>query len=379
MGEGFIVRKGGAIVTKAPSINIIDVFSTNIVFTITNNDTTTADIFWEVGDSTPDANTFSLAGGATSSNQVASGLTPETQHTIFAFANVEGKAGSQTTSKVRTTSIQAEYIVGTGGTTFEYDSGGKRYRSHTFLENETFTINELSGTDETRNQIDYLIIAGGAAGGATSAATTGGGGGGAGGFRSTVTPTPSNVTPDAKITAVLGTFNVIVGAGGSGNSGNGSDSIVEFPSNIISTGGGGGALSGGGKPGGSGGGGAGGASTSNGGVGISGQGRNGGTGVGGAGGTNRAGGGGGGAGGVGQNGIGGTGGAGGNGLANLLRTGLNETRSLGGRGSNGGSSITQVSGESNTGNGGTGNRGNGTPGQGGSGIVIIRYEIAPSV
>ena len=103
MADGKIVRKGGAVGTKAPSINIVDIGFDNVTFTITNNDTATADIFWEVGDTTPEANTLSLAGGATSSNQVVTGLTAETSYTIFAFANVEGKVGSVTTILTFTT------------------------------------------------------------------------------------------------------------------------------------------------------------------------------------------------------------------------------------------------------------------------------------
>ena len=105
MADGFIVRRGGvaADITAAPSINFVSSTFDSITFTITNNDALTADIFWEIGDSTPDANTLSLAGGATSSNQVASGLDEETSYTIFAFANAADKAGSQTVSITQTT------------------------------------------------------------------------------------------------------------------------------------------------------------------------------------------------------------------------------------------------------------------------------------
>ena len=394
MAEGKIVRKGGAVGTKAPSINFVSSTFDSITFTITNNDTATADIFWEVGDSTPDANTLSLAGGATSSNQVASGLTEETSYTIFAFANAEGKAGSQTSTNVQTTPVKPiNYTAATGGTTAEYDSGGKRYKSHTFTSNGTFTVTSVGDTDGDRNKIEYVIVAGGGAAGSASYS----GGGGAGGYRSSVVGELSgrNTSSLSKVTVIAQSYSIVIGAGG--NNSNGSNSSAF---GITSNGGGqspgGNAVVG--LSGGSGGAG----SLPNtaginiaGGSGTAGQGFDGGE-------TARLATGGGG--GAGANGASATsqatnaaapGGNGGDGIATAIRTGVAEyyaggggglgwsgqsggTGGLGG-GGNGASNISSgsQSGAVNTGGGGgagaTGGR------LGGSGIVIVRYEIAPSV
>jgi hypothetical protein len=55
------------------------------------------------------------------------------------------------------------YISATGGTTFEYNLDGKRYRSHTFTSSSNFVVT-TAGTGDL-NQADYLIIAGGGGGG----------------------------------------------------------------------------------------------------------------------------------------------------------------------------------------------------------------------
>ena len=371
MGEAFIVRRGGKKVdiTAAPSINFVSKTFDSITFTITNNDTETVDIFWEIGDSTPDANILSLASGETSSNQVISGLTEETEYTIFAFANAANKAGSQTTSQVRTTPEEPiVYTEATGGTTLEYNSGGKRYRSHTFTSNGTFTVTTVGNILGGGDKVDYLIIAGGGAGGRKSFNSNqyGGGGGGAGGYRTTISPAPSNDV-NSKITVTTASYGVTIGAGGvGGNPGtNGTNSSVF---GRISIGGGrggrGGATNTQSQVGGSGGAGA--RSDialeripANG---TSGQGFGGQNGTFNTTGITRGGG------------AGGAGGANPNGLNNNLRTGLNENRGIGGR-------EDQEVGDENTGNGGGGRTlhpGTGNGGNGGSGIVIIRYEIAPN-
>jgi hypothetical protein len=100
MGEGFIVRKGGAVTEQAlaPTITEVSVTTTSITFTITNNDASTAVIAWESGDTTPDANILELAASATSSNIVVTGLTAGTTYTISATASVTGKILSTVTS-----------------------------------------------------------------------------------------------------------------------------------------------------------------------------------------------------------------------------------------------------------------------------------------
>jgi hypothetical protein len=407
MADGFIVRKGGAVTEQAlaPTITEVSNTDTEIVFTITNNDASTAVILYEAGDTTPDENSIELATGVTSSNLTITGLTPGTTYTVYAWATVTGKTQSALASEAIETDIT--YTSATGGATEEYDSGGKRYKSHTFTSDDDFEVTAVGNGD--RNQVDYLIIAGGGGGGHFR-----GGGGGAGGYLSTITPTPSDTTPKSKVTVTAQTYGIVIGAGGTGGetgttaTATGVNGTASTAFGESATGGGGGAgahnnanQAGFGQNGGSGGG----AlhndesgSTSDNGEGISGQGRDGGTS---SSSTPYKGAGGGGAGQVGASPTGatttGNAGDGGDGLANSLRTGSSETRAGGGGGGtntfatagsggtggggNGSNSGNGSNGTANTGGGGGGSEGNnGTfGGDGGSGIVIIRYEIAPSV
>ena len=414
MAEGFITRRGGVSSEQAlaPTITFVSKTDTQIVFTIKNNDTSTAVILWELDDATPDANSLELAADTTSSNITVTGLDDDTEFIVYATANVTGKVKSNVSQLSITTDVAPTFISATGGTTLEYNQSGKRYKSHTFTSSGNFVVNSLSNQGATFNQVDYLIIAGGASGGgATAGLNFGAGGGGAGGYRTTITPVPSNQTPNEKVVVNATSYSITIGAGGSstsasanqGNNGSNSSAL-----GITSTGGGGGGRGGdasslnSGASGGSGGGG--GRFNGTGGTGTLSQGRNGGN----TDGNTTGGGGGGGAGDVGgvaleQN-VGAASdvaGDGGNGLTNLLRTGSNETRAGGGGGGVRSSSSSDfirsfggdggggrgaapgnasTSGTVNTGGGGGGASGPGlrVGAAGGSGIVIIRYEIAPS-
>ena len=255
-------------------------------------------------------------------------------------------------------------------------SGG--YRIHTFTSSGTFvnTIASLSA--------EYLIVAGGGGGGAQT-----GGGGGAGGMR-TGTSTLSAAS-----------YTITVGGGGSAapaqssppRAGSGSDSVFNSITSI--GGGGGGSYQGGsinsqsrGANGGSGGGGA--AMSSPGGSGTSGQGNNGGQGRNGG---EYDGGGGGGAGQAGTSGDSGS--HGGDGSASSI-TGSSVTYAGGGGGCGQGSNPVGNGGSGGGANGGndnqagttaTANRGGGGGGSrdyggvgggatnGGSGVVIVRYQL----
>ena len=277
-----------------------------------------------------------------------------------------------------------------GGTIIE--SGG--YRIHTFTSSGNF-VNTLSNLS-----VQYLVIAGGGGGGV---ANGGGGGGGAGGYRiNTGEMSGRRSSSEAAMIINTGTFAVVVGAGGAGNVHGGTSgsrgtagSNSSFNS-IVSNGGGygGGDAS---RPGGAGG--SGGAAARNNttrGSGTAGQG-----GDGGRAGVN-AGGGGGGAGellgpdGVDSN----NGGRGGNGLSSSI-TGTSVGRAGGGGGgsespvnSSGGAASSggglggcagsigraPTAGTANTGGGGGGSGdynsgGNHNGKAGGSGIVIIRYQL----
>lgn len=296
-------------------------------------------------------------------------------------------SGSQWTSITNTFSA-------VGGT----ESTSGNYKIHTFTSSGIFTVE--SGVKNA----DVLIVAGGGGGGADNA-----GGGGAGGLLYYGTETPK--TPNGgQVTLSPSSYSIVIGAGGrgglvsSGGSGASDFSINGSPTTAFgytALGGGAGACSEGGTgsppgaAGGSGGGGNG--NTDNtvpyqAGSGTTGQGNAGGTGA------NGGGGGGGGAGAVGQNGnVRATqhGGAGGAGLQYSI-SGSASWYAAGGDGGNENSVYQQYSrpsgiggqspansssrptdGVANTGAGG----GGGThpcavpTGQGGSGIVIIRYEV----
>jgi hypothetical protein len=405
MGEAFIVRRGGkaeeVLRTATPDINFVSKTFDEIVVTFKNNDAGEAEIYY--GLTAPLTDTVTLATGTTSSNITFSGLAANTQFTVSAYALVTDPTTKKIKSEVVSTNITTDapvYTAATGGTTEEYDDGGKRYKSHTFTSNGTFEVTTVGNGD--RNQVDYLIIAGG--GGGTSAGGAPGGGGGAGGYRTTFGTQGRLGTLDPKVVVSVASYGVTIGLGGVGavtqndNSTNGQNTSVSFPTTITAIGGGRGAFfdpDADGRPGGCGGGAGVSSSTSDvfpGGVGTANQGFDGGRGFGGGNGV-RAPGGGGGAGEVGGEGLGTPGNKGGDGLSSVIRTGSAEFRAGGGGGArdsgesagglgggtNGGSG-NRANAPANSGSGGGGNSGlpGFNAGSGGSGIVIIRYEIAPT-
>jgi hypothetical protein len=406
MADGFIVRRGGRAAEQTATPSILDfstASATEIKFKLRNNDAATATLVYRFGTVTGEGENISLATNTTSSEitLIVPEITAPTK--LFVTANATGKVKSEVAEQEFSVPT---FTAATGGTTLEYDSGGKRYRSHTFTSDGDFTVTTVGETNDDRNKVDFLVIAGGASGGRTY-----GGGGGAGGYITSLGTSGADSSAVSKITVTAKTYNIVVGAGGTsivsvserGNSGTNS----EFDT-IIALGGGGGGIFSSSSPnfnginGGSGGGA--GTNTTNNtsgtpGSGTANQGRNGGSGAGVAG-SDAAGGGGGGASNTGANAANlRTGGNGGNGLANLLRTGSNETRAGGGGGSGGDGGSSAVKGLGGAGGGGNGGRfqedatsgtvntgsgGGGTPssrtttGAGGSGIVVIRYEIAPT-
>lgn len=113
------------------------------------------------------------------------------------------------------------FMVATGGTTFDYTSGGITYRSHTFSSSGSFIVTDAGDTP----QIDVLVIGGGGGGGGQDY-----GGGGGGGYGNTATQTLTAATYSVTVgnagtnqaPLVTGggsaggttTFNGISGAGG---------------------------------------------------------------------------------------------------------------------------------------------------------------------
>lgn len=386
MGDGLIVRTfGGSEQTLAPTITEVSTDFGTIVFTITNNDTATAIILYETNDPLPNVDSIQLGTGETSQPITITKLTVSPT-SLYVSANAVGKVKSNITER-EFTFTPFVFTSATGGVeTVEFTEGGKKYRAHVFTENGDLVVDVLGDSAGDRDKAEVLVIAGG-----------GGGVGGGGGFRSSVDPSGNGATAFIPSTVgkrpmSVGNNLITVGAGGGGN---GSDSSAL---GITSTGGGG--LN---STGGSGGGDASAPSSGSGSIfgvtrpGISGQGFQGGA-------SRRAnsrtltgGGGGAGAAGAGASLSAHNGGVGATTNIIPLAAGYGVIhngvrRFAGGGGSftyagtpvifgNGGHGGAGFSVNNNTANGlpntgGAGSRGGGSAG--GSGIVIIRYEIQPS-
>ena len=139
-------------------------------------------------------------------------------------------------------------LTATGGIISEYASGPTVYRAHVFTSSGTFEVDALSTTPDIPNTIEYLVVAGGGGGGAVQASPgyAGAGGGGAGGVKIggpnvATYPNVANVIPVS-----VASYAVTIGAGGMGGSlsnsnaaaTNGSNSVFGYPSAITATGGG---------------------------------------------------------------------------------------------------------------------------------------------
>lgn len=386
-----MITRRGTIATEqalAPTITQLAVTSSSITFEITNNDAQNAVILYEIDDDTPDEFALELGAGLTATNIQRTGLTANTTYTVYAKAVVQGKQ----VSEIRTLEITTDlgFIQATGGTVSTIGN----YKYHVFTSSGTFTVN---GAGAPFNTVEYLIVGGGGSGGAGTSVGYEAGGGGAGGLLTNVNSSPLAVS--------VSNYTIVVGAGGAGqtNSKNNGQNSSAF--GLTAIGGGGGAQGGGsGNTGGSGGGAAHNNTTP--GQGTSGQGFAGGV----AGGPSRGtgGGGAGGAGAVGNSAQGGDGGPGLNLSAYFPNWGTNSSNTTtgtrgwfagGGSGfaaanppsrvgtpgvGGGGTSSNSLNGGGftaglpNTGGGGgasyssVGNAG----AAGGSGIVIIRYEVA---
>ena len=167
------------------------------------------------------------------------------------FVYVDGTEGWINVIESTGNTGNVEYMSATGGTITTCGD----YKIHTFTGPGTFTVSAISTVCSSRNDIDYLVVAGGGSGGGYSGTNQGCGGGGAGGFRySAATFTSPSCAPGhplrspTAITATVQGYPITVGGGGAGSSlapcsgggvpGNsGSNSIF---STITSTGGGGG-------------------------------------------------------------------------------------------------------------------------------------------
>lgn len=310
--------------------------------------------------------------GVTTSAQVGD-LTPGTKYQFrVKAANIIGLSDP---SNVLEATPTTEYNKASGGVETTYTKAGTTWKVHTFKNDDTFKV------EKSAAPFKVLIVAGGGGGG-PSGAYNGAGGGGAGGL-----------IYDEAVNLSEGDIPVVIGAGGAGAGANGKD--TKFGSSLTAVGGGaGGANSG--QAGGSGGG-AGGAGGS-GGKGVSGQGFDGGPG---GNSDYKCGSGGGGAGEPGHPYTGDRNGGDGR-LIDITGTatyyagggggGSSQGQAIGQGGKGGGgaggwppnSSGGPGAGVANTGGGGGGGGGsNGGAGPtgapGGSGIVIVSYEVEPNM
>lgn len=356
-----------------PSIIVDGIESTLIRFKFTNPNNVQAKVYYSLDENSITDNEIIVNANSTSAQRTIDGLEPLTSYTLFAQLEVEEKLSDVVSQGFSTPDIA--YTNATNGEIVEYNSDGKRYRSHTFLGNDTFSVNQVGDAAGERNKVEYLIVAGGGAGGNDF----GGSGGGAGGFRTSVEGAISGGDSPAenKFTVDLTNYQVSIGAGGvatfRGSVGSGGNSSAL---GIISAGGGRGrAVSYSGSGAGSGGSGGGAQSSTfgvntNGGAGTSGQGFKGGNA------SSNDGRAGGGASSAGTDAPDGN--RPGGGQANNIRNGTDVVYASGGSPQQGASAaIPAAAGGSNTGRGGNGTNPNFSPSNASSGIVVIRYEIAP--
>ncbi len=331
--------------------NIYTSTASNLTINVTNTDGT-ADVVFKEG-----ATTLATLSNQTITNDQVTVAVPAAVYNQNTGDTISITVVDGATSNAVTKTVTA---LPSGGT-ITTSSG---YRIHSFTSSGTFT-NTIASLS-----VEYLIIAGGGAGGHDSGSDprVAGGGGGAGGYR---TGTSSQST---------GAKTITVGAGGGNNSNGSNSSALGYTSTGGGRGGSTGSYSGG--NGGSGGGGAA-YDTVSGGSGTSGQGNNGASGVNGE--INKSGGGGG-AGSAGST----TPGPGGSGSSSSI-TGSSVTRAGGGGGGTeasgagsggsggGGNGSAGGSGSAGSANTGGGGGGSGWPvsssASGGSGIVILRYQL----
>lgn len=100
-----------------PTITFVSATSSSLTFTLRNNAVVSADIYYELDDTTPDANFVTLGAGSTSSNITISGLNPSTSYIIYAQAQKTNYYDSGVVSITQsTTAIQGQQLFTSSGT-----------------------------------------------------------------------------------------------------------------------------------------------------------------------------------------------------------------------------------------------------------------------
>lgn len=90
---GIKASQGGL---NPPVINFVSKTQSSLTFTITNPNNASVQAAYELGDSTPDANTISIGANATSSNITFSALSSSTSYTLYVEFDSSGDVVSQT-------------------------------------------------------------------------------------------------------------------------------------------------------------------------------------------------------------------------------------------------------------------------------------------
>jgi hypothetical protein len=203
MADGFIVRRGGASKqTSTPSIlDFSTASATSIKFKLRNNDSVAATLVYRFGTVTGDGESISVAANTTTAEITLTVPEITAPTKLFVTANATGKVKSEVAEQEFETF--KVYTAATGGTTEEYDDGGKRYKSHTFTSSGTFTVTTVGDATDDRNKVDYLIIAGGGGGGSDRGA-----GGGAGGYRTTNGTSGGNSSAESKLTVTATSYSI---------------------------------------------------------------------------------------------------------------------------------------------------------------------------
>lgn len=96
--------------TQAPTINVTNIETDEVTFTLTNNDTSTVTMYYEVNDSTPDI-TATVSGGATITRTIGS-LSEDTDYTLYARAQASNENMSSTVSEGFKTNADVSYLNG---------------------------------------------------------------------------------------------------------------------------------------------------------------------------------------------------------------------------------------------------------------------------
>ena len=355
-------------VISAVSGNITNGTGTTLTLTVSDT-TSTINVIYKVGGTEVGRNT-----GVSVSSGSASCTVPAGVHGQSVGATVVITVENTAKGNVESSTSQTKVVQGvaTGGTVSTYSSGGTNYKVHKF----TSSGNLVVPTGLTLSNCNIVIVAGGGGSGAYGNGGGGGGGGGGGYGNATVT------------SLAAGTYSITIGAGGAQHATGSNTSVPSaFQGNLSNTHFNGGTFAGGGAGaygsnaagniGGSGGGG----NPVNGGAGsvyVSGTQGNVGGSVGSLSQGDNGAAGGGGAGSAGSNNTwSNTGSGGGSGVTlNIVDGSTNVTYSAGGRGGNGTyHGNTGRVGGANIGEGAWGPKASTAGYAGGSGIVIIRYEV----